>query len=194
MVERELFGLIIITTHLKQTKKTLFFKSVFLLKIFSMQNIIFCSYNEDLLPYKATEWAMWRDLKLAEDITVPQGEVVLAPTWIKSALPLWWWIKIYARSSLPVKLWLIVANSVALIDSDYRWEIKVELTSLNGEKKLEVWTRIAQLEICPCFQEWKPFSAETPKVEVIVDLDTYENFAEKFPSERWVGGVGSTSQ
>ena len=159
-----------------------------------MQNIIFCSYNEDLLPYKATEWAIWRDLKLAEDIVVPQWSVALAPTWIKSALPFWWWVKVYARSSLPVKFWLIVANSVWIIDSDYRWEIKVELTSLNGEKKLEAWTRIAQLEICPYFQEWKSFLIETPKVEMIVDANIYEKFAEKFSSERGMGGFGSTSK
>ena len=158
-----------------------------------MQNIIFCSYNEDLLPYKATEWSIWRDLKLAEDCSIQQWSVTLAPTWIKSALPLWWGIKVYARSSLPVKFWLMVANSVALIDSDYRWEIKVELTSLNGEKKLEAWTRIAQLEICPYFQQWKPFPIETPKVEMIVDANIYENFAEKFPSERWVWWFGSTA-
>ena len=159
-----------------------------------MQNIIFCSYNEDLLPYKATEWSIGWDLKLAEDTIVPQGEVVLAHTWIKSALPLWWWIKVYARSSLPVKFWLIVANSVWLIDSDYRWEIKVELTSLNWKVKLEAWTRIAQLEICPYFQEWKPFPTETPKVEMIVDTDAYEYFAEKFPSDRGAGGFGSTAK
>ena len=158
-----------------------------------MQNIIFCSYNEDLLPYKATEWSIWRDLKLAEDTTVPQGEVILAPTGIKSALPLWRWIKVYARSSLPIKFWLIVANSVGIIDADYRWEIKVELTSLNGEKKLEAWTRIAQLEICPYFQEWKPFPTETPKAEMIVNPDIYENFAEKFPSDRGAWGFGSTA-
>jgi dUTPase len=40
-------------------------------------------------------------------------------------------VKIYARSSLPIKFGLIVANSVGLIDADYRGEIKVELTSLN---------------------------------------------------------------
>ena len=159
-----------------------------------MQNIIFCSYNTDLLPYKATEWSIWRDLKLAEDIIVSHWSVILAPTWIKSALPLWWWIKIYARSSLPVKFWLMVANNVALIDSDYRWEIKVELTSLNGKKELEAWTRIAQLEICPYFQEWKPYQTQTPKIEMIVDMDAYEHFAEKFPSERGTGGFGSTTK
>jgi dUTP pyrophosphatase len=158
-----------------------------------MQNIVFCSYNEDFLPYKATEWSIGRDLKLAEDVIVSQGEVVLAPTWIKSALPLGRWIKIYARSSLPVKFWLMVANSIGIIDSDYRWEIKVELTSLNGEKTLKVWTRIAQLEICPYFQEWKPFPTETPKIEMIVNPDVYENFSENFPSDRGVGGFGSTA-
>ena len=87
----------------------------------------------------------------------------------------------------------MVANSVAVIDSDYRWEIKVELTSLNWEKKLEAWTRIAQLEICPYFQEWKSFPIKTPKIETIVDADVYQKFAEKFPSDRGVGGFGSTA-
>ena len=159
-----------------------------------MQNITFCSYNSDLLPYKATQWAIWRDLKLAEDCAVHQWEVTLAPTWVKVALPLGWGVKIYARSSLPVKFGLIVANSVWLIDADYRGEIKVELTSLNWEKKLEAWTRIAQLEIFPCFQEWKSCLTEVPKIEIITDSEMYENFAERFPSDRGAGGFGSTSK
>lgn len=158
-----------------------------------MQNITFCSYNWDLLPYKATEWAIWRDLKIAEDCTIQQWEVTLAPTWVKVALPLGWGVKIYARSSLPVKFGLIVANSVWLIDSDYRGEIKVELTSLNWEKRLETWTRIAQLEIYPYFQEWKPFPTETPRIEMIVDANIYENFAETFRTDRGAGGFWSTA-
>ena len=179
--------------RLKQTEKTLFFNSEFLFSFSQMQNITFCSYNVDLLPYKATEWAMWRDLKLAEDCTIQQWSVTLVPTWVKVALPLGWWVKIYARSSLPVKFGLIVANSVWLIDSDYRGEIKVELTSLNWEKKLEAWTRIAQLEICPYFQEWKPYLTEILKIEMITDSEMYENFAEKFPSDRGAGWFGSTA-
>lgn len=159
-----------------------------------MQPIIFCTYNNDLLPYKATQWSICRDLKLAEDITVPQWSVVLAPTWIKSALPLWWWIKVYARSSLPIKFWIIVANSIGIIDTDYRGEIKIELTSLNWEKTLTAWTRVAQFEICPHFQEWTPFSIETPNIEMIVDVDIYKNFAEHFPSGRGEWWFGSTSK
>ena len=58
---------------------------------------------------------------------------------------------------------------------------------------MEAWTRIAQLEICPCFQEWKPYSIETPKIEMITDSKMYENFAEHFPSERGAWGFGSTA-
>lgn len=157
-------------------------------------NIIFCSYNADLLPYKATEWAIWRDLTLAEDCIVKQWEVVLASTWVKSALPLWWWIKIYARSSLPVKFWLIVANSVWLVDADYRWEIKVELTSIKGEINLTAWMRIAQLEIYPYFQEWKAYPIQTPKIEKVADENIYNNFSEKYPSERGERWFGSTAK
>lgn len=159
-----------------------------------MQTITFCSYNSDLLPYKATEWAIGRDLKLAENCVVQQWEVTLASTWVKVALPLGWWVKIYARSSLPIKFWLIVANSVWLIDADYRGEIKVELISINWEKELVEWTRIAQLEICPCFREWKPYPVEIPKIEMITDSEMYENFAEHFPSERGEWWFGSTSK
>ena len=157
-----------------------------------MQSITFCSYDSNLLPYKATEWAFCRDLKLAEDCTVPPWEVILASTWVKSALPLGRWLKIYARSSLPVKFWIVVANSVWIIDSDYRWEIKIELTSLKWEKSLTAGTRIAQLEICPQFQPEKPFPNNIPALEMIADADIYEDFADKFPSERGEWWFGST--
>ena len=179
---------------MKLSKKTLFSNSEFLFDFSQMQNIVFCSYKWDLLPYKATEWSIWRDLKLSEDCTIQQWVVTLAPTWVKVALPLGRGVKIYARSSLPVKFGLIVANSVWLIDSDYRGEIKVELTSLNWEKKLEAWTRIAQLEISSYFQEWKSYPTETPQIEMITDSEMYENFAEHFPSERGAGWFGSTSK
>lgn len=158
-----------------------------------MQNIIFCTYNPDFLPYRATQWSIWYDLKVAEFCIVKEWEVSLAPTWVKLSLPLWWWVKIYARSSLPVKMWLMVANSVWVIDSDYRWELKVELISIKWEKELEVWTRIAQLEICPYFVEWEPFSiSETPKIETVVDINTYDNFEKIYPSNRGVWGFWST--
>lgn len=159
-----------------------------------MDTITFCSYSSDLLPYKATEWSIWRDLKLAEDIMVPHWNVVLASTWIKSALPSGWWIKIYVRSSLPIKFWIIMANSVWIIDSDYRGEIKIELTSLDWEKTLTAWTRIAQLEICPYFQEWKSFVHGIPNVEMIIDSEIYKNFAERFPSQRGEWWFGSTTK
>lgn len=88
----------------------------------------------------------------------------------------------------------MIANSVWIIDADYRWEIKVELTSLNWETNLEAWTRIAQLEICPYFQEGKVFPTGTPKVEMVVDAGIYENFVDKFSSERGEWWFGSTTK
>ena len=41
------------------------------------------------------------------------------------------------RSGMALKYGITVLNTPGTIDADYRGEIKVELTSLNGEKKLE---------------------------------------------------------
>jgi len=150
-----------------------------------MTNIIFCSYNSDFLPYKTTQWAVCYDLKVTEDCIVAPWKVILAPTWVKSALPIWRWIKIYARSSLPVKYWVFVVNSVWIIDSDYRWELKVELSSLSGNVEIKAWTRIAQLEILPYYIEWKAFPiSETPSLEMIANSEIYENFEKYYPSDR----------
>lgn len=158
-----------------------------------MEKIIFCSYNSDFLPYKTTPWAVCYDLKITEDCIIEPWKVRLAPTWVKSSLPAWRWIKVYARSSLPVKLWLFVANSVWIIDADYRWEIKVELCSLSEIVELKAWTRIAQLEILPYYVEWKSFPiCETPALEMIVNAEIYEEFEKYYPSDRGEWGFWSS--
>lgn len=158
-----------------------------------MQKIIFCTYDSDFLPYRATQWSIWYDLKAAESCIIEENEVTLVSTWIKLALPIWRGVKIYARSSLPVKMWLMVANSVWVIDADYRWELKVELISLSWKKNLGIWTRIAQLEIYPYFIPWESFPlSETPMIETIVDKNVYDNFENIYPSDRGVWGFWST--
>ncbi len=167
-------------------------------------NIVFCSPSEDLLPYKATQWAIWRDLKLSEDCTVPFWSAILAWTGVKIAMPQWRWIKIYARSSLPIKYWVFVANSVWIIDSDYRWELKVQLSALWEEKLLKAWTRIAQVEIFhyPIFKDSSHperdedctlnVDTEIPSLEFVADADMYEYFTDRFPTQRWAWSFGST--
>ena len=46
-------------------------------------------------------------------------KVTLVPTGIKVKMPEDWYLQISVRSSLPYKHWLILANGVGIIDSDY---------------------------------------------------------------------------
>jgi dUTPase len=65
-------------------------------------------------------------------------------------MPVWWCCKIYARSSLPCKTGLMLWNSVALIDSDYRWEYFMQIYNYTNKAiSIEKYTRLCQLEFAP---------------------------------------------
>lgn len=68
---------------------------------------------------------------------------------------------VFARSSLGFKYDCTLANSVGVIDSDYRGEIKVKITNhsakgFEGIKSIEYGERVAQLVILPiCNEEYE---------------------------------------
>ena len=65
-------------------------------------------------------------------------------TGLSAEIPSGYCILVFARSSLGIKK-LIIPNSVGVIDSDYRGEIKVPLISLNEDSiTIEKGQRIAQ--------------------------------------------------
>jgi dUTP pyrophosphatase len=73
------------------------------------------------------------DLAAAEDVVVAPGEVRLVRTGLVVEVPDGHCLAIVARSSLPLKKGLIVANGVGIVDSDYRGpqdEVKVEVMNL----------------------------------------------------------------
>lgn len=47
------------------------------------------------------------------------AKVALVPTGIKCKIPNGYYLQLSARSSLPLKHWLIVANGIGVIDADY---------------------------------------------------------------------------
>lgn len=103
----------------------------------------------------------------------------------------------YARSSLPIKNGLMLANSVGLIDSDYRGEYLMQMYNFTRQEiRIEKYTRLCQLEFCP--HHWKNNSYgtnnEVPEIEIQVNPQLFEEFDEKFPSERGSGGIGSTGK
>lgn len=137
--------------------------------------------DEKLLPVRGTTGSAGYDLRCAEDITVPSlgrlivkygiNDVVmdledvpqmlkalgikptLVPTGVRIKLPSNKYAGVHARSSLPLKHMLIVANDEGIIDSDYYYadnegHIHVMLLNLAPfDIKIPKYSKIAQLVI-----------------------------------------------
>ena len=75
------------------------------------------------------------DLAAAEDVVVAPGEVRLIRTGLVVEVPHGHCLAIVARSSLPLRKGLIVANGVGIVDADYcgpEDEVKVEVMNLTA--------------------------------------------------------------
>ena len=71
------------------------------------------------LPQRKTKQSAGYDIESAIDDVITPGETKLIPTGIKAYMDENEWLGIYIRSSIQVKYGIILANSVAVIDSDY---------------------------------------------------------------------------
>lgn len=71
------------------------------------------------LPSYHTSESAGFDIAAGEDTTVPPGEVVKIPTGLVIAAPKGHFLLIAARSSLPLKKGLMVANGIGVVDPDY---------------------------------------------------------------------------
>lgn len=71
------------------------------------------------LPQRKTKQSAGYDIESAIDDVITPGETKLIPTGIKAYMDENEWLGIYIRSSIAVKYGIILANSVAVIDSDY---------------------------------------------------------------------------
>ena len=132
-----------------------------------------------VVPQRATSGSAGMDLYavLDEPITLKQGETALIPTGIAIALESANEAAfIFPRSGLSIKHGIGLLNSVGVIDSDYRGEIKVAIHNHSNETKtIESYERIAQLVVTPYL-----------KCDFIEDkLDE---------TERGEGGFGSTGK
>lgn len=112
------------------------------------------------LPAAATLKAAGFDLAAAADVEVPAGSIKLIGTGLVIGVPDGYFLGIFARSSMPLKRGLVVANGVGVIDGDYcgpEDEVKIQVlnvtdapvTVLRGE-------RLAQGIVLPCPRiEWE---------------------------------------
>ena len=135
---------------------------------------------DELMPEYKTHGSAGMDLKAAipEPVIIKPKEIRLIPTGIaigledNSTVAL-----VYARSGLAAKHGITLANSVGVIDSDYRGEIFCPLTNLSEKDfELKPLERMAQLVISP---------VHVPRVEVVEELDE---------TKRGAGGFGHTGR
>lgn len=131
-------------------------------------------------PYYATAGAAAMDLHacMDEPVTLEPLGRALIPTGLAIALPSAEYVAlIFARSGLATKHGIALSNSVGVIDSDYRGEVKVGLVNLSGESyTIAPGDRIAQLSVMPVERAGLVFVSELPE------------------TDRGEGGFGSTGK
>ena len=107
--------------------------------------------NEMCEPHKKHKWDAGWDLKSNnKDFTIKPGAKIKVHTGVKIAIPPRFMGLVVPRSGLGSKFRIGLANTIGVIDSDYRGEIMVNLVN-DGNKDLEIkqFDRFCQLVIVP---------------------------------------------
>jgi dUTP pyrophosphatase len=112
------------------------------------------------LPAAATLKAAGFDLAAAVDVEVPARGIKLIGTGLVIGVPDGYFLGIFARSSMPLKRGLMVANGVGVIDADYCGpadEIKIQVLNVtDAPVKVVKGDRLAQGIVLPCPRiEWE---------------------------------------
>lgn len=132
------------------------------------------------IPQYATDGSAGLDLTATSEKAVYENQVAYVEygTGISIEVPPGFCALILPRSSVTSNTTLVLGNSVGLIDSDFRGEIKLRFKSVvtSGAKKYNVGDRIGQLLILPY-----------PQIQ-------FEEVTELSDTERGSGGFGSTNK
>lgn len=105
-------------------------------------------------PTRGSDWAagydLHADLEGAGRITLAPGEVRKISSGIAIALPRGTFGAIYPRSGNATKRGLVLANTVGIIDADYRGAVIIALKNMSDQvQTIEQGERIAQLIVQP---------------------------------------------
>ena len=127
------------------------------------------------LPRYQTPGASGFDFHSTEDVTLKMGEVTLVPTGLSVEIPEGFELQVRARSGLSAKYGIFLVNGIGTIDSDYRGEIKIIMSTCRSSTvELKAGERIAQGVVT---------RVERMGIEAVDQLEE---------SERAEGGFGST--
>lgn len=133
--------------------------------------------NKARIPRIATDGSACFDLSTCEDILITNGRLIRAKTGLAFEIPFGYHVEIYSRSGIAGR-GVIIPNSPAIIDSDYRGEIIVNLYGLfvNRIEAFGRGARIAQARLV---------RNESTKFQVVSKLSD---------TKRGEGGFGSTGR
>lgn len=131
----------------------------------------------DLVPERKTVGSAGLDLRILDDAILFKDVLYSISTGVRVAIPKGYVGLVIIRSSWATRH-LELANSVGVIDADYRGEILLPLKYAGDNEPLRIpaGTRVAQLLIVP----YLPV-----EIEVVDELDQ---------TERGEGGFGSTGE
>lgn len=140
-----------------------------------LKSVIDCRVDDPaFLPCRAHRTDAGADLKSTEDVDIYPAETKLIDTGVAVKIPEGYGGFVFNRSSQG-KHGIILTNSVGVIDSDYRGNIKVALKNISDNPyKIRRGDRIAQLVIMP--------------VMLAEFVDAWND------TERGTGGFGSTGR
>ena len=127
------------------------------------------------IPSYQTIGASGFDLHSVEDVTLHMGQVHLVSTGLSLEIPEGYELQVRARSGLAAKKGVFLVNGIGTIDSDYRGEIKIILsTCLRAPIELKAGERIAQ------------------GVVMKIEQASISESTELSETDRGAGGFGST--
>lgn len=90
--------------------------------------VVFKTTDENTkIPTRATEHSAGHDFYMPKTITIPAKKAVMFDTNITTDIPRGYVMHLYPRSSLGIKKFLMLCNTVGIIDSDYKDTIKCAL-------------------------------------------------------------------
>ena len=116
-----------------------------------------------ILPTRKTAFSAGYDLQAAENVLVSNKKISLVPTGLKAFMLSDEVLMIHIRSSLAVKYGVTLANSVGVIDADYKDHILLPIITFNGEFEIKKGMRVAQ----GIFQKYLPVDGDTIGVGAI---------------------------
>ena len=130
-----------------------------------------------ILPTRATDGAAGFDIYASENAMLARGKTTFVSTGIDMEIPEGFGGFVFPRSGLASRAGVRLSNCVAVIDSDYRGEIKIPLmVDCGAGYPVKKGDRVAQIVFMPYLK---------------AELNVVEELSE---TERGNGGFGSTGK